>query len=339
MKLYTGNGDGGFTTLASGMKISKADERFEVLGCIDELVSFLGSCRAIVTCPILTKKLEDLQTKLFSVGSAITFPQKREYLPTEKDIKYIEEQIDKTENSFEREKAFVLPGKCELSSRLDLARTVCRRLEREIITLDRKFGVDGAIKKYINRLSDYLYILARRIDFDYSNGDISKIVGENVAPLKQEPNDKDLERIYNEVIKRVTNGKEITLEKARALAQKVREKAEEIGLKAVVAIANAQGRPILVEVMDDAFLVSFDVAIKKAYTSAAVKMSTAKLCNEIKVEGSLKGLETEQSLIFLGGGEPLKVGWEVVGAIGVSGGTAKQDADLALYAAKQFEYI
>ena len=339
MKIYTGNGDNGFSNLSSSMKISKADERFEVLGCIDELVSFLGSCRAIVTCPILTKKLEDLQAKLFSVGSAITFPQKREYLPTEKDIKYIEEQIDKTESSFEREKAFVLPGKCELSSRLDLARSVCRRLEREIITLDRKLSVDGSIKKYINRLSDYLYILARRIDFDYSNGNISKIVGENVAPLSVEPNDKDLERIYNEVIKRVTNGKEITLEKARALAQKVREKAEEIGLKAVVAIANAQGRPILVEVMDDAFLVSFDVAIKKAYTSAAVKMSTAKLCNEIKVEGSLKGLETEQSLIFLGGGEPLKVGWEVVGAIGVSGGTAKQDADLALYAAQVFKFL
>ena len=91
MKIYTGNGDGGFSTLSSSMKISKADERFEVLGCIDELVSFLGSCRAIVACPILTKKLEDLQSKLFSVGSAITFPQKREYLPTEIDIKYIEE--------------------------------------------------------------------------------------------------------------------------------------------------------------------------------------------------------------------------------------------------------
>ncbi|MBR2384288.1 MAG: cob(I)yrinic acid a,c-diamide adenosyltransferase [Clostridia bacterium] len=340
MKIYTGNGDGGFTTLASGMKISKADERFEVLGCIDELVSFIGNCRAIVTCPILTKKLEDLQTKLFSIGSAITFPQKREYLPTEKDIKYIEEQIDKTENSFDREKAFILPGKCELSARLDLARSVCRRLEREIITLDKKFGVDGSIKKYINRLSDYLYILARRIDYDFEKGDISKIVGENaITPLEAEPNEKELERIYNEVIKRVTNGKEITLEKARALAQKVREKAEEIGLKAVVAIANAQGRPILVEVMDNAYLVSFDVAIKKAYTSAAVKMSTAKLCNEIKVEGSLKGLETEQSLIFLGGGEPLKVGWEVVGAIGVSGGTAEQDSKLALYASQVFKFL
>lgn len=338
MKIYTGNGDGGFSTLSSSMKISKADERFEVLGCVDELVSFLGCCRAIVVCPILTKKLEDLQTKLFSVASAITFPQKREYLPTEKDIRYLEEQIDKTENSFDREKAFILPGKCELSARLDLARSVCRRLEREIIVLDKKLGVDGSIKKYINRLSDYLYILARRIDFDFDKGDLSKIVGENFVESK-EPSDKDLEKIYNEVLKRVTKGKEITLEKARALAQKVREKAQEIGLKAVVAIANAQGRPILVEVMDDAYLVSFDVAIKKAYTSAAVKMSTAKLCEEIKVEGSLKGLETEKSLIFLGGGEPLKVGWEVVGAIGVSGGTAEQDSKLALYAAQQFEYL
>ena len=338
MKIYTGNGDGGFSTLSSNLKISKADERFEVLGCIDELVSFIGNCRAIVVCPILTKKLVDLQTKLFSIGSAITFPQKREYLPTEKDLRYLEEQIDKTENSFEREKDFVLPGKCDLSSRLDMARSVCRRLEREVITLDRRLGVDGSIKKYLNRLSDYLYVLARRIDYDYSTGNISNIVGEN-QPIAQDSKEIDTERIYKEVVKRLTMGKEITLEKARALAQKVREKAEEIGLKAVVAISNSQGRPILVEVMDDAYLVSFDVAIKKAYTSAAVKMSTARLCSEVKVEGSLKGLETEQSLIFLGGGEPLKVGWEVVGAIGVSGGTAEQDSKLALYAAKQFEYL
>lgn len=338
MKIYTGNGDGGFSTLSSNLKISKSDERFEVLGCIDELVSFIGNCRAIVVCPILTKKLEDLQTKLFSIGSAITFPQKREYLPTERDLKYLEEQIDKTENSFEREKDFVLPGKCELSARLDLARSVCRRLEREVVTLDKKLGVDGSIKKYVNRLSDYLYVLARRVDFDFANGTIGKIVGDN-QPIAQDNSEKDLERIYKEVLKRVTMGKEITLEKARALAQKVREKAEEIGLKAVVAIANSQGRPILVEVMDDAYLVSFDVAIKKAYTSSAVKMSTARLCDEVKEGGSLKGLESESSLIFLGGGEPLKVGWEVVGAIGVSGGTAEQDAKLALYGAQQFKFM
>ncbi len=341
MKLYTGNGDGGFSSLSSSMKISKSDERFEVLGCIDELVSFIANCRAIVVCPKLTKKLEDLQTKLFSVGSAITFPQKREYLPTEKDVKYLEEQIDKTENSFEMPNGFTISAKCELSSRLDLARTVCRRLERNVITLDKKLGVDGAIKKYINRLSDYLYILARRIDFDFEQGNISQIAKENSSsPIsKEEVKDADMEKIYREVLKRVKNEHQITLEKARALAQKVREKAEEVGLKAVICVANAQGRPILVEVMDDAYLVSFDVAIKKAYTSAAVKMSTAKLCDEIKVGGSLKGLETEQSLIFLGGGEPLKSGWEVVGAIGVSGGTADEDSRLALYAAQVFKYL
>ena len=339
MKLYTGNGDGGFSNLSSPMKISKADERFEVLGCIDELVSFIGSCRAIVVCPILTEKLVAIQKKLFSVASAITFPQKREYLPTDKDLKYLEEQIDKIESSFDREKDFILPGSCELSARLDLARSVCRRLEREIAVLDKKLSVDGSIKKYINRLSDYIYILARRIDYENKIGNLSKISSIVAVDGEAEPDEKQLERIYKEVLKRVANGKEITLEKARTLSQKVREKAEEIGLKAVICIANSQGRPILVEVMDDAYLVSFDVAIKKAYTSAAVKMSTARLCDEVKERGSLKGLETEQSLIFLGGGEPLKIGWEVVGAIGVSGGTAKEDSDLALYAAQAFKTL
>ena len=215
MKIYTGNGDGGFSSLSSNMKISKSDERFEVLGCIDELVSFIGNCRAIVVCPILTEKLENLQKKLYSIASAITFQNKREYFPTEKDIEYLETQIDKTENSFDMEKAFVTSGKCELSSRLDMARTVCRRLERRVIALDKKLGVDALIKKYINRLSDYLFVLARRIDFDYINGDISKIVGETaVTKSETAPSDKDLEKIYTEVLKRVTMGKEITLEKS-----------------------------------------------------------------------------------------------------------------------------
>jgi cob(I)alamin adenosyltransferase len=82
------------------------------------------------------------------------------------DIEYLETQIDKTENSFDMEKAFVMPGKCELSSRLDMARTVCRRLERRVIALDKKLGVDALIKKYINRLSDYLFILARKLAND-----------------------------------------------------------------------------------------------------------------------------------------------------------------------------
>jgi len=258
-------------------------------------------------------------------------------LATYNGEKYLEEQIDKTTSSFEMPTEFVT-AKCDLSSRLDVARTVCRRLERNIITLDRRYGVDGAIKKYVNRLSDLLYAYARRIDYDFENGGIAEISSEGKPDTKNQA-DLNYEAIYNEVLKRVGFGKQLTLEKARALSQKVREKATEMGLKAVIAIANAQGRPILVEVMDDAYLVSFDVAVKKAYTSSAVKMSTKQLAQEVKEGGSLKGLETEESLIFLGGGEPLKVGWEVIGAIGVSGGTAEEDSKLALYASQQFKFL
>jgi uncharacterized protein GlcG (DUF336 family) len=183
-----------------------------------------------------------------------------------------------------------------------------------------------------------------KIDYDAINQQIQQKITD--LDLTQEykidsriKQEIDTQAVYEEVLKRVGFGKQITLEKARKLAEKVRQKSTEMGLKAVIAIANAQGRPILVEVMDDAFLVSFDVAIKKAYSSAAVKMSTAQLAKEVKEGGSLIGLETEQSLIFLAGGEPLKVGWEVVGAIGVSGGTGEQDGILARYAAEQFKTI
>ena len=338
MKLYSGNGDGGFSTLSTGMKISKADERFEVLGCIDELGSFISNCQAIVVCPKLKGKLETVQKILTSIASAITYPNKREFLPTEKDVEFLEKQIDSTITSFDMPQQFVT-AKCDLSSRLDIARTVCRRLERNIINLDRRYGVDGAIKKYVNRLSDLLYAYARRIDYDFEKGNISEISSETKTSAESGSGDIDTQKIYEEVLKRVGFGKRLTLEKARALSQKVREKANVMGLKAVIAIANEQGRPILVEVMDDAYLVSFDVAIKKAYSSAAVKMSTKQLAQEVSEGGSLKGLETEESLIFLGGGEPLKFGWEVVGAIGVSGGTAEEDSKLALYAAQQFKFL
>jgi len=338
MKLYTGNGDSGFSTLSSGIKISKADERFEVLGSIDELVSFIANCRVIVVCPKLNGKLETIQKVLSSIASAITYTGKKEYLPTAKDLQFLEEQIDKTQGSFEMPTDFSLSGKCELSCRLDLARTVCRRLERTISALDKKYGVDGTVKKYVNRLSDLLFVYARRIDYDFENGNLSGISSEASISSKTQTS-VSTEEIYREVLKRVGFGKQLTLETAQKLAKKVREKASEIGLNAVIAIANSQGRPILVEVMDDAFLVSFDVAIKKAYTSSAVKMSTAQLAKEVKEGGSLKGLETETSLIYLGGGEPLKAGWEVIGAIGVSGGTADQDSFLAEYGAKVFAEI
>ena len=130
----------------------------------------------------------------------------------------------------------------------------------------------------------------------------------------------------------------ITLKTAQALSEGVRRYAESLGKSVVVAVCNSQGRIITVDVMDGAFLVSFDVATKKAYTSVAVKMSTARLGEEVKPGGALEGLHSDE-LIFFGGGEPLKVGDEVIGGLGVSGGTVKEDTDFAAFGAKLFEEL
>ena len=127
----------------------------------------------------------------------------------------------------------------------------------------------------------------------------------------------------------------ITLKMAQALSEGVRRYAETLGKNVVVAVCNSQGRIITVDVMDGAFLVSYDVATKKAYTSVAVKMSTARLGEEVKPGRALEGLNSDQ-LIFFGGGEPLFAGEEVIGGLGVSGGTVKEDTDFAVFGAKLF---
>ena len=108
-------------------------------------------------------------------------------------------------------------------------------------------------------------------------------------------------------------GKDVTLQQAKLLSEGVRRFAAEKGMKIVVAVANSQGRPVSVEVMDGAFLVSYEVAAKKAYTSVAVKMSTAKLQEEVEKGNSLYGLQTVDQLIYLGGGEPLVLNGQIVG--------------------------
>lgn len=132
--------------------------------------------------------------------------------------------------------------------------------------------------------------------------------------------------------------KKITLKLAKALSEGIRLYAEKAGMKVVVAVCNSQGRIITVDVMDDAFLISYDVATKKAYTAVAVKMSTSALGKAIKEGGVLEGFHNSE-LIFFGGGEPLMVGGEIVGGLGVSGGTVEEDENLGKFGAKLFEEL
>lgn len=135
--------------------------------------------------------------------------------------------------------------------------------------------------------------------------------------------------------------KDITLDIARKVSEEVRKKAAEIGVKAVVAVANSGARPILVECMDDAYIASYDIAVNKAYTVVSLKMSTATLKNLSQPGQSLYGIQftNNSQMVIFGGGEPLTVSGKVVGGLGVSGGSEEQDTYLGEYGKQIFEKL
>ena len=125
----------------------------------------------------------------------------------------------------------------------------------------------------------------------------------------------------------------MNLKLALALMEKVEAEAKRIGVKAVVAVSDASGRPVAIHCTDGAFIGSFDVALNKTYTAVAFQMSTAKLAELAAPGGSLYGIQhtNEGKVVIFGGGEPLYVNDVMIGAIGVSGGTAEQDTYLGAY--------
>ena len=142
-----------------------------------------------------------------------------------------------------------------------------------------------------------------------------------------------------ETVSRMTAN--ITLDAAEALMKKVEAKAISMGMKVVTAVADAHGNPVAVRCMDDAFIGSYDVALNKTYTSIAFKMSTEELGKLSQPGGPLYGIQhTNQGrIVIFGGGVPLKVGENIIGAFGVSGGSAEQDTYLANFALQIFDEI
>lgn len=163
MKIYTKNGDKGRTTLGNGDSVFKTDARVELLGTIDELSSHLGLAKTR-GCARFQEQLSHIQRVLILLMAGIADAKNPSYRMKEEEITYLEEQIDKWESSFPRAKEFVLYGGCELSARLDVARAVARRAERQFYRAAQIYGVDECTARYLNRLSDYLYMAARYAD-------------------------------------------------------------------------------------------------------------------------------------------------------------------------------
>ena len=153
-------------------------------------------------------------------------------------------------------------------------------------------------------------------------------------------NEKELADIVGAVVRKMADVSDMTLDMALALAQAVRKKASEIGVKAVVAVSNRGANPVLVQCMDDSYIASYDIALNKAYTSVALKMPTCRLSELAKPGSSLYGIQftNQGKIVIFGGGEPLcnREG-EIIGAIGVSGGSESEDTALAAYGKEIFE--
>ena len=153
-------------------------------------------------------------------------------------------------------------------------------------------------------------------------------------------NEQAKQSIVDAVVSKIKPSKDMTLDCAQKLAQKVREKARQMGVKAVVAISNRAANPVLVESMDDAYIASYDIAVQKAFTVVSLKMSTATLKPLAQPGGSLYGIQftNQGKIVVFGGGEPLKNDkGEIIGGIGVSGGSDEQDTALAAYGKEIFE--
>ena len=153
--------------------------------------------------------------------------------------------------------------------------------------------------------------------------------------------ENSLRSLVDTIARQVTSQySEITLQKARSLSEKIREKAKSMGVNAVVAVSNKTANPILVECMDDAYIASYDIAVQKAFTVVSLKMSTAQLKPLAQPGGSLYGIQFTNNgkIVIFGGGEPLcSPTGQIIGGLGVSGGSEEQDTALAAYGKEIFE--
>lgn len=143
----------------------------------------------------------------------------------------------------------------------------------------------------------------------------------------------NLEKAVKNIVDRAIVKEVMSLDLAVRLIETVEKKAEELGMRVVIAVSDASGRPVAVHCMDGAYHGSFDVALNKTYTSTAFQMSTKELSRLCQPGQDLYGLQfsNDGKVMILGGGEPLMVGNTMIGALGVSGGTAIQDTELAAY--------
>lgn len=342
--MYTSSSDRSMTSLKRDKNVSKADDRIQAIGELEDLITHIGLLKFHEEDQALKADLEQIQKTLMICIEGISDPYHKDYKIQEESVKILEEKTAALKASYPMTAYEPLPGGCEKSLRIDMTRSAARRAERWLASSDKKYGGQPVRKQYLDQLGDYLYVLARYADHIEAKKPAVPVAEKQehrTAEINTKVPSMELtkEIVVQEVLKRIQSMDRVTLEIAKKLIEKVERYAASVGKQAVIAVCGPDGNPIAVHVMDGAFLVSFDLAVKKAYTAVSVKMSTMELGKLVQPGETFAGLEQleKDKMVFFGGGVPLFAGEKLVGGLGISGGTGEEDDDIAQYALRIFE--
>ncbi|MDH6365447.1 ATP:cob(I)alamin adenosyltransferase [Enterococcus sp. PF1-24] len=322
MSIYTKTGDKGSTSLFDSVRVKKYSLRVDTYGTFDECTAQVSVAEKQVTTTELKPILTWIQEKLFILDAEIATSDNFAKLASKSsqitvaDTKQLEDWIDYFLGKLPEIHQFILPGNCLGSAQLHVARTICRRGERRLIELAESENIRPELMQFVNRLSDCLYALARMEDFNYQE-----------------------EVIINEIMKRyqarVAESNCFTdtnLTDLMTVFQTCIAEAQALKVPVSMTVVDQAGNLIGAYRMPNALLVSIDMSRKKAYTAVAMKASTADLGALTNPGGDFYQLETVSNgeIVSFAGGLPLYNQQEqLIGGIGVSGGTLTEDQAIA----------
>ena len=325
--IYTKTGDKGTTGLYGGSRVDKDSMNVDVYGTIDEAISVLGMAYAQTETAEIKEYINHIQKRMFQAGAEFASDERGIQMLKDKisedDIKYLEDIIDKSTEVNGLMREFVVPGVNPSSAALHMARTVVRRAERKIVTLAREIPVREELRKYINRLSDACFAMARLEEH--------KAQQEEIAELKE---------AVRKAVREMTEGDGdlgmdiMSLDNLKKMAGYIEEKANEIGVPMVFSVVDEGGNLVYFQRMPGSLLISIKVSQDKAYTACSLKCPTSALADLTRPGDSLWSLHNsgDGRIVCFGGGYPIEVDGKIIGAIGVSGGTADEDMSVATYA-------
>ena len=398
--VYTRTGDKGDTGLFGGSRVPKQSLRVEAYGTVDEANAALGAAKAMLPAGQWRRRVHDVQQRLFVLAAELASDPEGAAILANKintsDITDLEHLIDDCLAVTGPQREFVVPGRDDRSGAFHQARTVVRRAERRVLTLAETEPVRPELIKYLNRLSDAVYSLARLAE-TWRDEEIERIVRDAVAkvlgtPSKQVEPDREERAARVETTRQPKNrpnpghhgfdtassqseqtgstnftraklaqpdgeppgersaptpsrgrtpARRFDLAAAKRIAERAEVRSAELGVPVVIAAADAGGNLMLLHRIEGALLASIEIAINKAWSAVAFQAPTATLGPLATGDGPLPGLADTNSgrVVLFGGGVPVHVDGELAGAIGISGGTAEQDVDIATCALQDWNTI